>query len=512
MESRSPLWNGTAIVLLVCTALILLAAPVFPSQDGPVHLYYAGVLGGLLTHSAPYTQHFEIKSFVTPYALEYYSLLVLETVCSPAVSEKLLLLVYIFAFGLGFRYLVESVAERGSPWTLAGIPFCMHLLVYMGFLNYCLAVALLLFLCGFWIRFSGRLTAGRAAALLAGLALILLTHPVPVAVFLLFTGVYLATDMAQDGSRSLAASLRVRRRPLVLMATMAAMALVWVGLFVDRSQPAPTDPNYGSVYGWFNSVATELQLYPVAPLRSLAYRAGPIFLVGLACVTLLAGFRKHGRRAPTAAIALAAVGAICFALYCTAPPRINGSFYLAERFPILWVLFFLAAAAAFGLPRRWNVVSGGAAACVTVCVLLMQWGRVSAIGHEIAPVLDSTPATAGSVGLIVASRRQQPSGLSFDPYMWSGAHYFRRSHAILANQPWMNQSQIMLRPVHRNPWSYLDPDDARQALIRAMNAPMVDVMVQAGPSDLEIEELMKRLGWGESGDRSEFLRIYRRQP
>ena len=68
------------------------------------------------------------------------------------MSEKLLVCCYIFAFGLGFKYLVDSVAERHSPWTLAGAPFCMNLLVYMGFMNYCFGVAQVLFLSGLWIR------------------------------------------------------------------------------------------------------------------------------------------------------------------------------------------------------------------------------------------------------------------------------------------------------------------------------------------------------------------------
>jgi hypothetical protein len=186
LESRSRLWNGVAVALIAGTALVLLASPVFPSQDGPVHLYYVDVLRGVLTHTAPYAQHFQLKSFLTPYALEYYSLLALETVFSAPVSEKLLVCGYIFAFGLGFRYLVESVAERCNPWTLTGLPFCMHLLVYMGFLNYSFGIALLLFLCGFWIRFSARLTPGRSATLLGGLVLMLLTHPVPVACFFFF--------------------------------------------------------------------------------------------------------------------------------------------------------------------------------------------------------------------------------------------------------------------------------------------------------------------------------------
>ena len=518
LESRSRWWNRAALALLVCTALVLLASPVFPSQDGPVHLYYVDVLRGLLTHSAPYAQHFAIKSFVTPYALEYYSLLALETVFSPAVSEKLLLCAYIFAFGLGFRYLVESAAERGSPWTLAGIPFCLHLLVYMGFLNYSFGVALLLFLCGFWMRFSGHLTPGRAAALVAGVVLMLLTHPVPVAAFLLFIGVYLVADLVQDAaldSWSWMAPLRARLRPMVLMAAMGAMALLWVGLFVDRPRAGSTDPSYGSVFGWLNTAATELQLYPVAPFSGLRYRAGPILVVGAAYCAWITGSWKNGRRLRIGAVALAAVAWICFILFCAVPPRVNGSFYFAERFPILWVLFSLAAAAALRLPRRWSAAAGGGAACVTVCVLLMQWGQISRMGSQIAPALDSPPAAAGTVGLIIGSKKQMPEGLSFDPYMWSGAHYFRRSRAILANDPWMNLPIIMLRPVHPTQWSYLDPDDASPVLIAAIAggtaAGNPAFVVQEGPSDFEIDGLMKRKGWNDFGS-SQFLRMYRHQP
>ena len=60
------LWDVAANALLACTAMVVLAAPVFPSQDGPVHLYYVDVLRSLLTHSGPYAQHFEVRAFLTP--------------------------------------------------------------------------------------------------------------------------------------------------------------------------------------------------------------------------------------------------------------------------------------------------------------------------------------------------------------------------------------------------------------------------------------------------------------
>src|ERR1019366_9124013 len=44
-------WDSVALALLACTAILVLAVPVFPTQDGPVHLYYVDILRDLLRHS-----------------------------------------------------------------------------------------------------------------------------------------------------------------------------------------------------------------------------------------------------------------------------------------------------------------------------------------------------------------------------------------------------------------------------------------------------------------------------
>jgi hypothetical protein len=492
--------------LLALTALIPLAAPVFPTQDGPVHLYYADVLRGVLTHAAPYAQHFAIKRALTPYALEYYSLLVLETVLAPAASEKVLVACYIFTFGLGFRYLVESVTEKGSPWILAAIPFCMHMLVYMGFLNYCFAVALLLFACGMWIRIAGRLTARRAIGLFGVVLLMLLTHPVPVAVFLVFMPVYFVCDAA-NGAGSWRECLLSRRSDLATMAGIATMALVWVSLFVDSGHVDSWQSNHVSTWGWFNAVATELQLYHLAPFTALSYRAGPILAMAFAFAAWIAGLRRGLRPAATA---LLVVSGICFLVYCLAPERVSGGYYFAERFPILWLLFLLAGASSLRLPPGWSVAAGTIAVIVTIDVLGMQWVHVREIASRIELAEQAPTMAPGSVGLIIGRRSSMPDGLSFNPYMWSGVHLFRRSRAILANDPWMNGSILMLRPARPDRWSYLDPDAARQELAASADSGP-DFVVQAGMPDFDLDQAMNRSGWSDSGQTSRFIRVYRRQ-
>jgi hypothetical protein len=106
-----------------------------------------------------------------------------------------------------------------------------------------------------------------------------------------------------------------------------------------------------------------------------------------------------------------------------------------------------------------------------------------------------------------------PEGLAFNPYLWSEVHYFRRSQAILANQPWMEMPIILLRPTHPDRWSYHDPDAARQEFETSMRSelPGPDFVVQAGLPDLEIDRFMQRSGWSESGQPNPSIKVYRRR-
>lgn len=484
------------LILLTCTAAIPFAAPLFPSQDGPVHLYYVDVLRGVLAHSPPYANHFVLKSPLTPYSLEYYALLALELLFSAPTSEKLLLAAYVFAFGLGFRYLVESVAEQGTPWMLTAIPFAMHMLVYMGFLNYCCAVAILLFQCGMWLRFSGCLTRRRVAALAGGMFLLLVAHPVAVMAFLLFSGIHFVCAPRPGRDRTL------------LMVAMAGVSLYWIGRFVDRG--GAIAPNHAAVWGWFNTIATELQLFPIAPFTGILFRAAPLLLIGLVLCAAIAGIRRGAR---PDAIALLTTCALFFLLFCIAPERLSGGYYFAERFPILWVLFLLAGTSALRLPRRWSAGIGAVAGAVAMMAIVLQWSSVKEIGSRMARAVPAPQSVEGAVGLMVGRHGDMPEGLAFHPYLWSGAHYFRESRAILANEPWMEMPILMLRPAQPDRWSYHDPDFARQELemdiATGLPARCPDFILQAGGMDVAVDRLLKRFGWSPAGEAGR-LPLYRR--
>jgi len=511
-------WDVAAAVLLVSTAIVVLAVPVFPSQDGPVHLYYAGVLRGLLTHSGPYPQYFAIKTLFTPYALEYAVLLALETLFSPPMSEKVLLCGYIFAFGAAFRYLVGAVGDRRSPWSLAAIPFCLNLLVYLGFLNYCFGVVLLLFLSGYYIRHADRLAARSVSVLLGGLILMLLTHPLCPAVFLLFLGLHLTSALVHDAiqSRAWRVSLLARRRQMLLVASMAVIALAWIAPFRDRSPHPPSLPPYFQTLGWIGAIVAQLELRPAMPFTAFLYRIGPMLLMGLVAIALGWGLmHRHTRVSPTAG-AMMAMSVICFLLFCAVPLEVNGSWNFPERFPILWILFLIASAAASSKSRRVGVVVGAMAVLVTAGVLVEQWLSISNLAREVIVLNRAVPANAGSVGLIVGPANSAPPGLAFDPYTWAAAAYFRRSNAMLANAPWMNTTTIVLRPVRPDRFSYHGSDESSQELeemvLGGEPPPDLDFVVQNPPFDHRMELLLKRMGFTCVSSAGEFFRIFGRAP
>ena len=519
MESIEPtntFWNRAGIFLLICTALVVLAVPVFPSQDGPVHLYYVDIARDLLHHTGPYVGHFEIRNWLTPYSSEYLLLLTLETVFSPELSEKLMICCYIFAFGLAFRYLVNSVTERSGPWILAGIPFCMHSIVYLGFMNFCLALTLAMFLAGFWTRYAAQLTAGRLAVLLCAFMLLLLTHPVPVAIFLIYAGLYCSAGIlvaVVAGAESLSTALRARWRQFGVVAGMGVLAIFWLSLFFERGPAAPK-PLIADKVPYLSNLIHEAGLSPIVPFRSPRYRAGLLLLVAIAAAALLTGLWRNRANISPAALATAATSGICFTLYTVVPVSINGSFYFPQRFPILWLIFFMAAAAAFRPPRMVAQLAGVVAIAATCIILPQQWINTSRVVSDMSVVLASPPAPPGSVGVIIGELPPNPQGFAFNPFFWGGAHYFRRSKAILANAPWLHLRILMLRVAHPDRWYNLSTWEASATLAEAVRqggAPAeLQLVVREQSATGATGEALKGLGWTPLALQNDNLAIYER--
>jgi hypothetical protein len=489
-------WRVAPFVCAAFIVAMILALPLFPSNDGPVHLYYVSVLHGLLTHTGPYAHEFEIKSYVTPYMLEYYSLLALETVFSPLLSEKLLICGYVVVFVLAFRCLMGAVTRSPGLWTLAGVPFCLNCYVYLGFLNYAFGTALALLLCGCWLRWREQLTARHIALLVGQFLFLLLTHPVPALVFLAFAGINVTVTVAYEwagGAPRAMKALHRHSRHLGVIAAISACAGLWVLSFTGGAHAA------GRVTGGppatlLRTFTSELKFWTLAPLTAGGFRALWIAVAASAGIAVLIGLAKErGRIGPDAA-SIGAIAIVCLIARCVTPESANGSSYFAERFSIYWIAFLLVLAAALK-PPRWSTVMVGAIALGAMPILLFfHWTYLSGAARGLAAAIDAQQLRAGSLGIVIADQCPADPGAVGNPFKWGSVHLFRTSNAILTNAPWMDLEIIMLRPKHLYPWAYLDPDLAPEKLLQAAAAaPTLDFAVGVDGEGPMTQEVIRRL-------------------
>jgi len=520
-SEKSRWWDAMFVVALCAPMALVLSLPVFPSQDGPIHLYYVDVLRALLSHSNQYGGYFVVRTLVTPYALQYYSLLALQTVVSAVMSEKILICVYIGLFGWSFKYLVESVAEYSGAWPLVAIPFCLNNLIYLGLLNYCLGVALTLCLAGYWVRSRSRLGRKQILTFGFGVFLLLLTHPIPVAVLLLFMGLTLFMELARERAlRPLLPGLRAHGREIAVMIGTAAAAGIWIAGFLGApSKPEPHPATAAGLQAWIVTAITQLKLWPIAPITSGAYRAGLMALLLAAIGALFLGAARRWRVLVSSVVpALCLTSLSCFVLYLFLPEWLSGSNYFRERFPIFFVLFLAAAAAGASGSVRWSYVPGVVALMALACTLGLQRQRTSEITANLSPMLAASLEKPLAAGVLLHERNPQDlpdPDLAFDPYGWAGAHFFRQSHAILLNTPWLDLRFYMFRPARPGPWDYLNP--AMEADYLSSQAgcwiPPLDIAVRVGrevPSG-KIDSLIRAHNLSLTARAGERLAVYTRR-
>ena len=95
------------VLILILLAFVgwMLSLPCFPSTDGPVHMYYAHVLSGLLFNGrSTYTAYFHIRHLLPPYSLYYYALVALSRWVPMPVADKLVICTYFILFVFGLPY------------------------------------------------------------------------------------------------------------------------------------------------------------------------------------------------------------------------------------------------------------------------------------------------------------------------------------------------------------------------------------------------------------------------
>jgi hypothetical protein len=451
------------IAVAVCCAWIL-SLPLFPSQDGPLHLYYVNAFRQVLLHQpGVYSQAYSIRSYLPPYSTYYYGLIALGSVVSLETADKIFACLCVVLFAAGLQSLFKALALRTSWPLLLLTPVLLGWPLMMGFLSYLLGVDLALFAITFWCRAAATHHDRYRAGFLALLVLIVLTHAEPWAVAVGFAVFELACRVIFGRARSVS-ERQFFWRDLVT-AGLACVPYAYLARFkedatrkvdfVDYATHLQRNvPPIGHLEQFRIQWRGVTQAYGLLPLRgpglALWYARG-VRAVLFGSLLLAVWFLVRQRRSPSVYWQQVWVTfAVLFgASLLVIPENLGGGYFFSTR---LQIVFFVACitAVSFGLERvphlPWALSLGSGAFLAVALVLSIR--HISPVAREIATLRTVPTVQAGSdPGLTVRpAGYQQPPLLAFEARYWGPVHYFRWHSLLLYNTPWLGDPIIPLRP------------------------------------------------------------------
>lgn len=454
-----------ATIALVITYIVwILSLPSWPSQDGPIHLYYVHVIRELLWNpQAIYSRYYTIKHLLPPYALYYYLLLALSKFCSLLLADRIVLCVYFALFVFGFRYIAVKIGPSADLSTLLAVVLALNWSTGMGFLNHCLSLALVFWAIGVWLRFTERSLGARIIFLLLVMA-ITVTHPVPLLILLVFCAVDCLQRLVLRRTGSEDARRSWLRADLVLLG-LSMLSLLYVRHFATASSIAQPSSIGGSYAGRVaRHVRDTILLHHLALIFGhspviLLYLGGLLALVVIAYTLAILQFRSNRTlRQWRASDTWLVYSVVLLVVIPLLPSDLNDAFYFTERLTILiWLAPLLAASGWAPHDRhdraeeRWaRPVRVGLlifAVAANLALLVEANGILRPLATEIAVATHAPVTNRGELGLLLEDSSAPLSvlkGPSWNPFYWAGAHVFRHDDAVLDNSPWLDAAIIPL--------------------------------------------------------------------
>jgi hypothetical protein len=142
----------SAFAACVVSALVLVWAHRFvPISDYPDWIYQGSIAAELVRGNAPSAYSF--TPYPVPYSVTVILMGLLDFICWPEVSGKIVLSLCIVALAMSSTYLLNSLRrDPGNPLLLVPLLYLTNTYFFWGELNYILGLALFFFYCGYIFR------------------------------------------------------------------------------------------------------------------------------------------------------------------------------------------------------------------------------------------------------------------------------------------------------------------------------------------------------------------------
>lgn len=380
VHSRPSLTNKNKIVAAVLLVLYLLPLwghPLFPSQDGPSHLYNTVVFTDLLWHpNSFFSQFYELN--LRPFPNWTFTALasILHLLLPIVAVEKLILSAYLVGLVLAGFYFVRSIDAEKTPLGFGFFLFGYNWFLLMGFYNFCLSIPLALFVIGYGLRHRGFLSARRLVLMAVLFLLLYFSHLVSFGVAVLA----LVVSFGLFGQRRLHA---LGQLAIPIIPALLCFCLNYLGT------THPKAPVY-----WLP--------LPLHAANTFTFKIGPLFRIGesiwFVALWILTGycvFRtfRSAHDVKSESQMVWSLVALAVGLCWFVPYNLLGGTALNDRFAIYVGVFLLGAISWKALQARKTLVCVAfavlvAAQLIYLHVSFQQWNRQLGPFEKVAKHID----------------------------------------------------------------------------------------------------------------------------
>jgi len=378
-----PIPTAAFWLLGIAQMLPILVLMPFYTFDGPAHLHNAQLIRTLLSDAAPesVTKLLGFNPSFPPNQLGHVLLVLLGWVLPALWTEKLVLLAILILYFTGTWAIVRRLNAQNNYLALLPLPMASGLLFLMGFMNYCLAVGLLLWVVWWLLRPHPPRRWFAYLGLAALLLLLYLSHPVCLGLAVGATGLWGLRQLYQ------------RQYTHVALATVAALpATGLMALNVLTGGLGTGEPAYlpaGELLRqWLTCQPRVFYLGSDAGLSWLLLPA----VWGTIGVGLWVRWRQGWRfQVPDA---LGGIALLCVALLFILPDDTGTAGFIAKRLVSLSYLFGGLYAASLPAGRWVRLWAGGIAAFVMLSFIIkdsQEQVALSRSGRSIIQVSDHLP-------------------------------------------------------------------------------------------------------------------------
>jgi hypothetical protein len=379
----------TFYILLILWLLPVWTVSYFLTGDGPCHLYNSKILLDWLQgkHTDMYRYFMNSNPHIDPNWLTNLIQVPLLAVFPVALAEKIFYTLYLLGFAFGFRFLIRQINPKALYLCSIGLIFVWHHIVFKGFSNNTLSIAVWFWIAGCWLKYR---EAPFWKAVIFQMIFSLLgyiSHPMG----FIYSGLMIACmligeTIAKVKQHDIATGLKYFGKQLLRLVVAYLPALILFAIFISRRSWSGENSGYNNeVWGNFIKMPALVGLNYKEEIFSIA--------TSLFCFIMLAFciVKRIRNRNAQKINGLILFVIIVFLTIIFPPASMLGGLDIPRRLIMLPFLAILFLMATVDMGRKWQVATIIFGTIVTIGMLAIRlpilW-QTSAFAKEVVSCKD----------------------------------------------------------------------------------------------------------------------------